>query len=143
MPDIKTLDAIVEKYTRVTPGRSRDFQLGVENPRRDWMDATLAAEDTWERAMQEAIADRRHERGVRRAGTRKWQENTISKGVSRWSQGVGMAGGSYREGFAPYRDLIESIDLPPRGPRGSPENLERVRIIAEQLHALKLRLGGR
>jgi len=50
---------------------------------------------------------------------------------------VRLARVDYEEGFKPYRDLIASIDLPPRGPRGDPSNIDRVRIIAERLHALK------
>jgi hypothetical protein len=39
--------------------------------------------------------------------------------------------------------VIESIQLPPRGPKGDPRNIERVRVIAQALRARKLAAVGR
>lgn len=141
MPAIKSIQEIAEKWGRVTPGRAVDYKNGVERPRRDWADATEAASETYAQAITDAIANNRFATGVRRAGTRKWQSKTLEKGPSRWGQGVRMAEPDYRDGFSPYRDLIEQIVLPARGPVNSPENWERSRIIGEALHALKLQLG--
>lgn len=142
MPPIKPIAVIAEKWERVTPQRVPDYKEGVQRPRRSWEDATVAAADAYARGVQEAIADNRFEGGVRRAGDRKWQEKTLAKGPGRWAEGVRISGPDYALGFEPYRDEIERIVLPPRGPRGAPENIERVRVIAEALHALKVRLAG-
>ena len=144
MPEIKETRLIAEKWGRVTPPRVVDYKLGVQNPRRSWEDATIAAVNAWELGIAEAIADRRFEGGVRRAGDQKWREKTLEKGPSRWSQGVAVSEDDYARGFQPYRDLIASIVLPPRGPKGSPQNIERVRILADAMHALKVQLmrGG-
>lgn len=139
--DIKTIDRIVEKWGRVTPGRAQDYKIGIEHPRRDWADATLKAEATYTSAMTQAVSERRWSRGVEAAGTRKWHDKTLAKGPARWSQGVGLAEADFKAGFAPYHDLLKAIILPPRGPKGDPANLERVRIIAESLHELKRRIG--
>ena len=145
MPEIKSTAAIAEKWARVTPGRVRDYTDGVQHPRRDWERATVLAARTWEAGIQAAIRDDRFAAGVTRAGTRKWQDKTLAKGPSRWSEGVRVSEEDFRGGFDPYRDEIERIELPPRGERGSEVNYERVRIIGEALHALRLRLiaGGR
>jgi len=139
--EIKSIGAIAEKWGRVTPLRSRDYLDGVQTTRRDWATNTAAASENYEMGVLAAIQDRRFERGVDKAGTQKWRKNTIEKGGTRWGQGVRMSEPEYATGFAPYRDELEAIDLPPRGPRGDPRNIERVRIIAERLHALKLRIG--
>jgi len=143
MPAIKSTAEIAEKWSRVTPGRTRDYTDGIETPRRDWADATTAATENWEAGVQEAIAQDRFRFGVRNAGTRKWREKTLLKGPNRWAEGVRISAPDFREGFDPYRDEIERINLPPRYPRGDPRNLERVRIIAERLHALRLDLMRR
>ena len=143
MPEIKSTAEIAEKWSRVTPGRVRDYTDGVENPRRDWADATHAASDAYEAGVMQAIADERFQFGVRNAGTRKWREKTLAKGPNRWSEGVRISTNDFRTGFDPYRDEIERINLPPRYPRGDPRNLERVRVIAEALHALRLALMRR
>lgn len=139
--DIPPIAEIAEKWERVTPGRAADYTHGVQNPRRSWMDATLEQIDVWIEAITQAIADGRWQRGVRDAGDRKWQANTLAKGPTRWVHGIRLARGVYRDRFQPYRDEIASIDLPPRGPRGDERNYERVAIIGRRLHALKLELG--
>jgi len=139
--EIKPTAAIAEKWERVTPMRSQDYIEGVQTTRKDWAENTVAAAEIYNIGVQAAIAQQRFERGVQKAGTPKWKKNTIEKGATRWGQGVRLAGVEYAKGFAPYRDELEAIDLPPRGPRGAPQNIERVRIIAERLHALKIRIG--
>jgi len=141
MPRIKTLAAIKEKWGRVTPTRQQDYTLGVQNPRRPWAQSTIDATAQYEAGILEAIADGRFQGGVARTGDAGWRSKTLEKGPVRWAHGVQLAEDDYGRGFAPYRDLIESIVLPPRGPRGSPQNLERVRIIADALHALRIELA--
>ena len=139
--DIKKLDQIAEKWGRVTPGRTRDYTLGVESPRKDWASATLQATSAYNQGMTDSIAERRWDRGVERAGTAKWKAKTLAKGPQRWSQGVTLAQPDYNRGFAPYHEALSLIQLPPRGPKGDPANIERVRVIAEALHELKRRIG--
>ncbi|MBA7620832.1 hypothetical protein ES703_28187 [subsurface metagenome] len=142
MPEIATVAEIAEKWGRVTPMRVPDYQAGVERPRRDWETETIAAAEAYEMGITAAMADNRFQGGVRRAGTEKWRRKTLEKGPGRWAEGVRVSEVDYAAGFEPYRDEIARIVLPPRGPRGDPRNIERVRIIAEALHALKLRLSG-
>lgn len=138
---IPSIAVIAEKWERVTPLRSQDYITGVKTTRKDWEAETIAAADNYARGVTAAIADRRFERGVAKAGTEKWRKNAVEKGGTRWGQGVRLGGVEYAKGFQPYRDALEALDLPPRGPRGDPMNIERVRIIAETLHQLKLQIG--
>jgi len=142
MPEIKATRIIAEKWARVTPGRTRDYSDGIAAPRRDWEQATVAANDAWEQGLQEAMARDAFRSGVVRAGTAKWQAKTLQKGPTRWAEGVRMSEIDFRSGFDPYRDEIERIDLPPRYARGDERNMERVAVIARALHALRLRLEG-
>ena len=140
--DVKPLDVIVEKWDRVTPTRTPDYTYGVEHPRRDWARTTIASEDAYEAGIMEAVAAKRFGRGVAKRGTEGWQDRTLKKGPQRWIQGVRIATPDYANGFAPFRDELERIDLPPRGPVNSPQNYDRVNIIGTRLHALKIRLMG-
>lgn len=138
---IPSIAVIAEKWERVTPLRATDYIEGVRSTRVDWEAETIAAAGNYAQGVSQAIAENRFERGVRKAGTEKWRTNTIEKGGTRWGQGVRLGGVEYARGFQPYRDALEALVLPPRGPRGDPMNLERVRVIAETLHALKLQIG--
>ncbi len=131
MTAIRSTEQIARKWASVTPGRTPDYQAGIESPRRDWEAATAGAVDSYNAGVTAAIADKRFEKGVRKAGTPKWQENALQKGVPRWGQGVAMAENAYAAGFAPIRDAIERVKLPPRFARRDPRNLNRVKAIVD------------
>ncbi|MBA7699636.1 hypothetical protein ES703_108335 [subsurface metagenome] len=142
MAFIRSIEQIARKFASVTPGRTEDYRFGVENPRRDWANATAAAESAYEGGVTQAIAKKRFGKGVKAAGTEKWSRGAIEKGTARWGPGVTLGEAAYRTGFAPFRDAIERVTLPPRYPRRDPRNLERVKAIVNALTAAKeARLG--
>ena len=138
MPQVKSAGEIAGKWSRVTPQRTEDYEQGVNNPKKDWKEETMAAAARQAEGVQKAIQEKRYERGVAAAGTSKWQEKASTKGPTRWSQGVQLGSGDYEEGFAPYRDTIERTNLPPRFPAGDPRNIERTRAMAQALHARRV-----
>jgi hypothetical protein len=140
MAEIKSLAAIRDKWTRVTPGRTEDYKLGIQNPRRDWEEETLEAKDNWKAGIDAAAAKGLFEKGVREAGTTKWKEKALKKGPGRFAEGVYIAGDDYEKGFKPYRDAIAAVDLGPRFPRRDPRNLERVRRVVNAL--IEAKIGG-
>jgi hypothetical protein len=116
---------------------------GVQQPRQSWAQATVSAEASWQAGVQQAISDKRWARGVQQAGDQTWQAKTVQKGQSRFAEGVSQAQPDYQQGVAPYLQVIESVQLPPRGPKGDPRNIERVRVLAQALRARKLAAVGR
>jgi len=136
---IKDLSVIREKFARVTPGRAEDFRLGVETTKKDWAAETSAAESAYAAGVQAAISAKRSGKGVRAAGTDRWRGKTLQVGVERWGTGVAAGVADYEAGFAPYREVIAGVKLPPRYPTGDPRNIERVKAIAMALH--KKRVG--
>lgn len=133
MAEIKSLSEIREKWTRVTPQRTRDYELGIENPRRDWAESTEDATDRWKSGIDNAAQKGLFAKGVSQAGTKKWQENAKKKGPGRFAEGVYIAGPDYEKGFAPYREAISRVDLGPRFPRRDPRNIERVKKVVDAL----------
>lgn len=142
MAFIRSIEHIARKFASVTPGRTEDYRVGVENPRRDWGTATVAAESAYEAGVTQAIAKKRFGKGVKAAGTEKWQRGAVEKGTARWGPGVTMAQDIYARNFAPYRDAIERATLPPRYAKRDPRNLDRVKAVVNALTAAKeARLG--
>lgn len=139
MPAIKSSTKIADKWARVTPGRAEDYAAGVSEPRKDWAEASVAAEPAFSSGVQAAITAKRYSSGVKRVGTAKWQAKARTKGAARYGPGVQDAAEDYEKGFAPYRDVIERTTLPARGPKGDPRNLDRVRVIATALHDAKVK----
>ncbi len=142
MAAIAPLDQIAAKWARVTPQRTEDYRNGVAAPRTDWARATQAANAAWKAGITKAVAADAFNKGVGRAGTAKWQEGALEKGVARWGPGVTIAQEDYQVGFAPYHTAIGQVQLPPRGARRDPRNLERVKAIVDALVKVKERIGG-
>lgn len=137
MPPIKRAATIADKWGRVTPQRTEDYRDGVENPRVDWATAAAAAEDQYAAGITASIARKGYGTGIKTAGTAKWKEKSMTKGPARFAEGVSLGTGDYEKGFGKFRDVIEKTSLPPRGPKGDPRNLERVRMMAQALRAAK------
>lgn len=137
MPKVKSNYA--SKWARVTPQRTEDYEQGINNPRVPWAEATIKAAANQAAGVQEAIRDKRFEKGVAKAGDAEWQKGALTKGVSRFGEGVQLAEQKYAANFAPYAAVIEGITLPPRYPKGDPRNIERVKVIAAALRNKKVK----
>lgn len=138
MAGIKPLDQTGAKWKRVAGSAQREYEEGVRNPRKSWATQTAAAESSYNQGVQDAISRGSFGAGVKRAGDAKWQKNAVEKGPQRFSQGVGLAEDAYVNGFEPYHRAIANLSLPPRGPKGDPKNIDRVRAVSETLHDLKI-----
>jgi hypothetical protein len=139
MARIKSTAEIAAKFARVAPTRSEDYRAGVSDSAANWEGPAKAADASYKAGVQKAIAEDRRTKGITAAGQAKWQQKAIEKGVPRWPAGITLAEGDYAKGFGPYRDVIEATlpKLPPRGPKRSPQNIERVRAIVDALSRKK------
>jgi len=138
MAEIRSLAAIREKWTRVTPGRTEDYKLGIRNPRRDWAGETEAAAGNYKAGVDAAHAKGMFAKGVSKAGTKKWQDKALAKGPGRFAEGVYIAGPDFEGGFKPFHEAIARVDLGPRFPKRDPRNLERVKRIVDAMIAEKV-----
>ena len=135
---IKSLDSIVRKWTEVTPGRAAYYEEGTRGKGGSWETGAKAGEPNWKAGVAAASAAGSFGRGVAKAGASKYEAGVRDKGVARWPQGVSVGGDAFNKGFAPYQSALSGITLPPKGPKGDPKNLERVRVIMTALRAKKV-----
>lgn len=138
MPAIRSTAEIAKKWATVTPGRSAFYKAGVSAPKKDWEAMTKAAEGAYEEGVTGGIARKAFGKGVDKAGTAKWKRKSVDVGAGRWGPGVRVAEADFRSGYDPYRAKILEITLDPRFPRGDPRNYDRVKVIGDALHALKI-----
>jgi DNA-binding transcriptional MocR family regulator len=143
MAEIKSLSRAAAKWLRRAGSAGLEYEEGVKNPAKDWQTNTSQAEKAYEQGVQASIQRKSFGKGVKNAGTEKWQTNAIAKGVPRYTAGVALAEANYETGFAPYREVIAALNLPPRGPKGDPNNIRRVAMISEALHKKRLELQSK
>jgi hypothetical protein len=137
MAAIRSASDISKKWAEVTPGRAAQYEQGVRNPVRDYSANAQAGNEAWKSGTQAAIARDGFKKGVAKAGTAKWQDRAIKLGPSRFGPGVQAAQADYESNFAPYREAIAGVVLPPRGPRRSPQNLQRVNAMVQAISVRK------
>lgn len=91
----KTAEQIAEKYQRGVAGAGADYTAGVQAPSRPWAAATTAGAPRWQAGIQQAIQEKRFERGVQAAGDAKWQQGALNKGAARYAAAAGEAAQEY------------------------------------------------
>lgn len=130
---VKPTAEIAAKWARVAPQRDADYKAGVADPGVDWAKAAAASEETYAAGVNDAIGRGAFAKGVSRAGDEKWRRKTTEIGTQRWAQGIRAGTSDFEEGFGPFKEALERVELPPRAPRGDPRNLERVAAVARAL----------
>lgn len=136
-PVVKSLEVVGTKWSNRAVAASGDFKAGVETTTRDWAAAAAASQSNYEAGVQEAISRKAFARGINARGTAGWRAAAAEKGPGRFAQGVQLAQPEYRAKVGPYLDVIAATDLPPRGPRGSAGNYQRVSTLGAALRAAK------
>jgi hypothetical protein len=127
-----------QKFVNRAGVATPEYTSGVQNPRVPWQAAATAAASSQAAGVQAAIAAKRFEKGVAKAGDAKWSTKASTVGASRYAPGVQAGRADYETGVGPYLNAIQGITLPPRGPKGDPRNIQRVALIADTLRKLKL-----
>lgn len=138
--DVKPLSKVVEKWLRNASGAGPDFKDGVLTTRKDQAALAIEAAPSYEAGVTAAIARGAFQKGLAESGHGKWKDKASVKGARNYPGGIRDAEGDYAKGVARVLSTLEGVTLPPRGPRGSPGNIERVRVGNEALH--KMRIGG-
>lgn len=136
---LRPLDKVKEKWKARASAASGDYQFGIMNPLKDWASEAAAAAPAWAAGVTDAAGRDAYRKGVTRAGTAKWKRKAGELGVSRYPQGVAVADVDYEAGFKPFYETLAKLELPPRGPRGDPRNIDRVRVIAQALRDVKVK----
>ena len=134
---LKDTAVIAAKWKSRSGSAGPEYASGVAAPSSDWAQATAAAGDSYEQGVTGAISRKAFQKGVTAAGTPKWQAKASSIGAARYGQGVAAGGDAYASGFAPYAQTLTGLTLPPRGAKGSPQNIQRVSAVADALHRRK------
>jgi len=141
MAAIKSIDQSSDKWVRRASVAGPDYQAGVTNPRAPWAAAAVAGKMNWQTGVQGAITRDAFAKGVTNAGDEKWRTAAIRKGPGRFAEGVAIGKDEWQKGFAPYQAAISAVVLPPRGAKGDPKNIERVRAVATTLRTLREKAG--
>jgi len=134
---IRDTPALAQKYRTRAGAAQGDYKSGVEGAGADWEAGARAGEGNYEQGVQEAIGKKRYGRGVAAAGSAKYVKNATELGVARYPTGVAQGTDAWARNVQPSLDRLKSLNLPPKGPKGSPQNQQRAAMVALELRKLK------
>jgi hypothetical protein len=135
---MKDVGAIAAKFKTRASAASQDYGTGVATAGAAWEAGAVAGEPNYEQGVQESIGRKAFGKGVRAAGASKYVENAKTLGTQRYPTGIANAEGAYMKGVGPYIDVVRSLNLPPRGPKGSAQNQQRAQVVAAAMRAKKV-----
>lgn len=143
MANIKDISKASDKWVRRASVAQPDYVDGVKNPRTSWSESAIAAHDSYKAGVQAAINKGSYVAGIKSAGDEAWAAGAEKKGADRYAQGVALAKDNWQVGYEPYAKVIADVKLPPRGPKGSPQNYQRVQAVGQALRAHKEKMKGK
>jgi hypothetical protein len=143
MPKTKGVTNTVDKWQRRSAVAAPDYTNGVNNPRVPWDQATKAAEANYRAGVTQAATEGRFGKGVARVGNEKWVKGATVKGPARFVEGVTVGAPNFQDRINQVLTTIEGVTLPARGPKGSPQNYQRITPIGEALRRAFGKSGGK
>jgi len=134
MVQVADLNQSADKFERRAGSAGGDYEDGVSSVSdQEQQQATLDSADSWEQGIQDAISEGRFESGVNNPN-KSWQEAALETGSTRFTQSASQSGDVWTAGFEDFASTLESLNLQPRGARGSEANFQRSRQVGEALH---------
>jgi len=130
----KPLEKVKAKWQSRATAAAPDYTDGVTSPKRSWSAGAVAAIPNMKAGLDQAFAAGRVAAGIRDTGDEGWKAAAIEKGSAHYADGIRIGADKYASKMSEVLSTISATTLPPRGPRGSAANYERVRKIGEALH---------
>jgi len=121
----KSLADTVDKWGKNTSTAGPYYTKGVENPKRPCIESAKAAEELYNSGVIEAISRGAFGKGLSKVSESDWKDAASGKGASRYPAGCKAGQPKFSKGMGPVLSHMQSIDLPPAGTRGSPDNIQR------------------
>jgi len=135
---VKSASEIASKWADVTPARAAYYEAEAPAAAEEWFANTSAAGGTYKAGISVAGIQDRFVGGIRRAGAEKFRRKVKEVGVDRYSPGVAAAKDDMAKGIADYVGVLEGLEIPDRGPRGSVANYAIVQKVGDALHKKRL-----
>lgn len=133
---VKDTAAAAQKYVTRAAAAAGDYKTGVASAGGDWETGAKNGEPNFEQGVQDAIVRKAYGKGVTGSAA-KYTANATTLGAARYPSGVQNGQQAYATGVQPFLDKLKSLQLPPKGPRRSPQNQARANMVALELGKLK------
>jgi hypothetical protein len=122
---VKDLATSGERFGKNAAAAQPYYQKGVAAAGSKWKAAVDNSEENWSAGVNAAIARGAFKKGVGKATADYYTSRATKLGASRYQEGVREGAGNWQEGFKPYKDKLDGLQLSAKGPRGDARNQNR------------------
>ena len=141
MVKVKSSSTIKQNYRQGAQVAGPRYKEGVASSK-PWKEAALASEDLYAQKMQESLAARRRERAISNLNESDWKDPAMAKGARNIGPAMTDAVDKQARNFEPFRQALESVQLPARTADPLTNVQQRVLPIVEALVNKKKELKG-
>lgn len=139
---VKDPSTVANKWSTRAQGAVNDYAAGAASPKQSQSASAVAAAPLWQQAVASSAALAAFTSGLNKAGDQGWLAGVNNKGKQRYAGGITAGMQKFTTNITPFLQAIAGVTLPPKGLRGSAQNIQRVATIAAALHTLKLQRKG-
>jgi hypothetical protein len=132
----KDTGTLAKKFVTRATAAAPDYKAGVTGKGGEWEQRAREGEGNYVAGVQDAISRNAFGKGVAGSG-QKYEQNASTLGAQRFGPGVQNAEGAWARGVQPALDVLKSLNLPPKGPKRSPQNTQRSNAVQLALGAMK------
>jgi hypothetical protein len=136
---VRSAAASADRFVQQAGQAQQTYVDGVKNSGDDWLRETIAGKTNWQTGVTQAAARGAFEKGVQNSGAKYFQDRAAQLGGTRYATGVAASKQNYIDGVTPFNAAIANATLPPRGPRGSAQNMQRAAEMAQILNTVRNR----
>lgn len=137
---MKNAGSAVVKWQGRASAAAGDYAEGAASTSKDQATAAIAAKSVYQQALTESFGRDAFAKGLAKSGKSGWLKGVQEKGMQNYGTGVGSdsARSKYASESAKYDSARGAAGSLPRGPKGSPQNLQRVAAVANAQRAVKV-----
>lgn len=136
---MKTASLAGPKWQVRAGAAGQDYATGANSTQKDQAANAIAAKAIYQAALTASFAAGSYEKGLGRSGKAGWLQGIVQKGIQNYQTGVSTAKALTK--YVTHSGMFDAArgaaSSAPRGPKGSPQNLQRVTLVANALHAAK------
>lgn len=126
-----------EDSAALVPSR---FEAGVKSA--SWQDAALQGQDLYVEQMTKPDILARRQAGIEKVSDESWKRNTVDKGKNIIGARMKAASDKQVAGYRPYREALQSVELPPRTSDPMQNLINRAGAVVEAMVKKKAELSG-
>jgi hypothetical protein len=121
------------KYVMRAGVAGQDYAENAAAAGQRYVEGASKGDANYRAAVVKAASEGRYGAGIRAKGSEKYERKIRAVGAGRFTEGVSAGAPDYATAISKVLSTIAAVTIPERGPKGSPQNFQRIQPIGMAL----------